>query len=258
MNKLINLSMIAVSAIILSTGCVSHNEHMEHSKVHKAHWGYKGDVAPSHWSSLNENFAMCSKGNTQSPINITPSQDINLDALGLNYDTQSSSVINNGHTVQVNIKKGSTLVIDGQAYELKQFHFHTPSENNINSKSYPLEAHFVHASKDGKLAVVAVMFEYGEENKVLNKIWSKFPLKLNHKEELELSASDIYSILPSNKDYYKFMGSLTTPPCSEGVKWNVFKTSVTISKEQVKKFFDIFEHTNNRPLQDINSRVISQ
>jgi len=258
MNKLVSLSLVAVSAIFLSTGCASHNETMEHShKVH-AHWGYKGDVSPAHWSELNEKFTMCSKGTQQSPINIVASKDINLDALGFDYNTKSTSVINNGHTVQVNIASGSSVMIDGQAYELKQFHFHTPSENNINGKSYPLEAHFVHSTKDGQLAVVAVMFEYGEENPVINKIWSKFPLKLNHKESLELSENDINAILPKDKDYYKFMGSLTTPPCSQNVKWNVFKTTVTISKDQVKKFFDIFEHTNNRPLQDVNDRTISK
>jgi carbonic anhydrase len=256
MNKLIKLSLVAVSALVLTTGCVSHNENMEHHNSHNTHWGYTGDIGPSHWGNLNEKFAMCSNGMMQSPINIVPTKDINLEALGLNYDTKSTSVINNGHTVQVNIKEGSSVVIDGKEYQLKQFHFHTPSENNINSKSYPLEAHFVHASKDGKLAVVAVMFEEGESNPIIDKIWSQFPLELNKEKSFQLSASDVYAILPQNKDYYKFMGSLTTPPCTEGVKWNVFKTSVTISKDQVKKFFDIFGHTNNRPVQKTNNRVI--
>ena len=256
MKKIISLSLIAVSALVLTTGCASHNEKMEHSSSHKAHWGYKGEVGPSHWSQLNEKFSMCSKGNMQSPINIIASEDKNLDALGFDYNTKSSNVINNGHTVQVNIQAGSTVSIDNMKYELKQFHFHTPSENNINGKEYPLEAHFVHATKEGKLAVVAVMFEYGEENPIINKIWSKFPLELNHKESLQLSQDDINAILPNDKEYYKFIGSLTTPPCSENVKWNVFKKSVTISKEQVEKFFDIYEHTNNRPIQKTNNRVI--
>ena len=254
MNKLISLSTIAVMALVLSTGCTNHNEHVEH----KAHWGYKGDSAPANWSKIDNKFAMCSKGNMQSPINIVPTQDLNLEALGFNYNTNSSSVINNGHTVQVNIVAGSTVNIDGEAYELKQFHFHTPSENNINGKEFPLEAHFVHSTKDGKLAVIAVMYEYGEENEILNKIWSEFPLKLNETEKFELSSNDINAMLPANKDYYKFMGSLTTPPCSENVKWNVFKTTQSISKSQVKKFFDIFDHTNNRPLQKTNKRVITK
>jgi len=248
MNKLLNL--ILSSTFVLTSSYA--NEH------HNKHWGYKGDVSPSHWSSLNEKFSLCSNGKMQSPINIVPSQDKDLKALELNYTTSSSSVINNGHTVQVNIKSGSTLTTNNTTYELKQFHFHTPSENNINGNSYPLEAHFVHASKDGKLAVVAVMFKEGEENKVLNKIWSKFPLTLNKKTNLELSADDINNLMPKNKDYYKFEGSLTTPPCTQGVSWNVYKNPTTISKEQVSKFFKVFNHTNNRPIQATNNRAITK
>jgi carbonic anhydrase len=166
------------------------------------------------------------------------------------------SIINNGHTVQVNIAAGSTVNIDGTDYELKQFHFHTPSENNINGTSYPLEAHFVHATKEGKLAVVAVMFKEGQSNPIIEKVWNTFPLEENKSVSIDLSSSDIHSIMPSDKDYYQFMGSLTTPPCSENVKWNVYKTEMTISKEQVQKFYDIFGHSNNRPLQDTNNRTI--
>lgn len=158
----------------------------------------------------------------------------------------------------MNIAEGSTFTIGSQKYDLKQFHFHTPSENNINSKSYPLEAHFVHATTDGKLAVVAIMFEEGEGNLVLSKIWKKFPLKEGEKTKLTLTSEDINALLPKNRDYYHFMGSLTTPPCSEEVNWNVFKTAVSISKAQVKQFFDIYGHTNNRPVQAINARKIEE
>ena len=247
MNKLLN---IALSSAFVLTSSYAH----EHSK----HWGYEGDVAPSHWSSLNEKFSLCSNGKMQSPINIVPTLDKDLKPLELNYTTSSSTVINNGHTVQVNIKSGSTLTTNNTTYELKQFHFHTPSENNINGNSYPLEAHFVHASKDGKLAVVAVMFKEGEENKVLNKIWSKFPLTLNKKTNFTLTSNDINNLMPKNKDYYKFEGSLTTPPCTQGVSWNVYKNTVTISKEQVSKFFKVFNHTNNRPIQNTNNRNITK
>lgn len=258
MKRIISLSLVAVATIFLTTGCINHQENSEHEKSHEAHWGYEGKYSPSHWGEMKEQFAMCSKGKEQSPINIIPTEDVNLKALGFNYHTDSTDVINNGHTVQVNIASGSTVNINGVDYELKQFHFHTPSENNINGKRFPLEAHFVHAAKDGSLAVVAVMFEEGKENPIIGKIWSKFPLKENEKVSINLSSNDIKSIMPLNKDYYKFIGSLTTPPCSENVKWNVFKTSMTISKEQVKQFFDIFEHPNNRPIQDTNRRVISE
>lgn len=249
-NKLTVSLLLSFSVIFTLNGFA--NE--KHSK--NTHWGYEGKTSPKHWGKLKEEFALCSSGKKQSPINIIATDDKNIPPLDFSYKTNSSSVINNGHTVQINIKNGSNVIIDHTKYELKQFHFHTPSENNINGKSYPLEAHFVHATKDGKLAVVAVMFKYGKSNPIIDKIWSKFPLKLHKKISLKLSSNDIKSLLPKNKEYYKFMGSLTAPPCSEQVKWNVFKTPLTISKKQVKKFFDILGHSNNRPLQDTNNRTI--
>ena len=239
---------LSVATLIFGSGCSNH----------EAHWGYEGETGPTHWGSLNKEFKECSLGNQQSPINIISNKDINLEELLFDYKADSTDVINNGHTVQVNIASGSSVEIDGKKFYLKQFHFHTPSENNINGNKYDLEAHFVHVADDGQIAVVAVMFEEGEENPILKKIWSKFPLEENKKVDLKLSANDIQAIFPKNRDYYKFMGSLTTPPCSENVKWNVFKTVQTVSKEQIKLFFDTFGHPNNRPIQPRNGRVISE
>jgi len=281
MRKIITFSFSVATAMVLTTGCGSQNINMKHStghtenksmkhskkhksenkklpNAHKAKWGYTGKYSPPHWGEIKKEFSVCSKGKMQTPINIVSTQDIDIKDLIFNYNTKSTNIINNGHTIQVNIAPGSTVNIDETDYELKQFHFHVPSENNINGQKYALEGHFVHAAKDGKLAVVAVMFKEGKENPVLKKIWSKFPLKTNHTKLINLSADEIKAIMPSNKAYYKFMGSLTTPPCSENVKWNVFKTPMTISKEQVKQFFDIFGHSNNRPIQDTNNRTISE
>jgi len=253
MKKIGTYSTTAFLALLLTVTSTQANEH----KV--KHWGYTADVAPSHWSELNPKYKMCSEGKSQSPIDIVASSDIDLSPLALNYNTKSTTVIDNGHTVQVNIDDGSTFIIGDDKYELKQFHFHTPSENNINGKSFPLEAHFVHATKDGKLAVVAVMFEEVKENNaIISKIWSKFPLKEGEKTELVLSTEEIQALMPSDKDYYKFTGSLTTPPCSQEVKWHVIKKPLTISKAQVKKFFDIYGHANNRPIQKTNERKITE
>jgi len=260
MKKIQIYSTIAIATLFLATGCTEiTEEETEHLEHHAKHWGYTGEVAPNHWSELNEKFTMCSQGKQQTPINVVPTSDIELPALNINYTTGSQSIINNGHTVQVNIAEGSTFTIGNDVYELKQFHFHTPSENNINGKSFPLEAHFVHATKDGKLAVIAVMFQEGEANPILAKIWKRFP-KLEEGVEAKcgLTSDEVKALIPKNKEYYQFMGSLTTPPCSEQVKWHVFKTPLTISKEQVKQFFDIFGHTNNRPIQDTNKRVIEE
>ncbi len=223
-----------------------------------SHWAYTGHADPSHWGELSEKYHMCSEGKNQSPINIsvTDSKDTNLKDIAFSYKANSNSVINNGHTVQVNIDDGSTIMIDGITFQLKQFHFHAPSENQINGKNFPLEAHFVHLDKEGNIAVVALMFQEGETNTALKKVWSKLPLKAEEKTALTLNADDVNALLPKDKSYYRFSGSLTTPPCSEGVRWFVLKQPVTISKEQVEKFTHTMHHANNRPIQKINARKV--
>jgi len=260
MKKITTYSIAALAGIFLLSACTATTQHHKEATHHHAkHWGYTADVAPSHWSELNEKFHMCSEGNQQSPINIIASTDTDLTPLNLNYTTGSKGIIDNGHTVQVNIADGSVLNIDGAAYKLKQFHFHTPSENNINGASFPLEAHFVHATDDGKLAVVAVMFKEGAENPVLAKIWNKLPKLVRGTEsKCGLTSDEVKALMPENKDYYKFMGSLTTPPCSEQVKWHVYKTPLTVSKEQAAQFTALFGHPNNRPVQATNKRVIEE
>jgi carbonic anhydrase len=224
----------------------------EHS--HQAHWTYSGENAPANWGTLSPEFQTCSNGVNQSPIDLKGFVDANLTEIPFSYKTASTEILNNGHSIQVNVATGSTITVDGIEFELKQFHFHTPSENNINGKSFPLEAHFVHASKDGKLAVVALMFDEGKENTVLEQFWAKMPMKAGDKTELVVEKID--ALLPSNKDYYRFNGSLTTPPCTEGVRWIVLKEASTLSKEQIKKFAEVMGHPNNRPIQGTNARMI--
>ncbi len=219
------------------------------------HWGYTGHGAPDSWGKISPKYHTCSDGKNQSPIDIVSSLDADLEAIKIDYSKPSKDVVNNGHTVQVNMQSGDTVIIDGISFELKQFHFHTPSENHIDGKSFPLEAHFVHLDKDGNIAVLAVMFEEGKENSELAKIWEKMPKEINGKSELELK-NIASALLPENKDYYRFNGSLTTPPCSEGVRWLVFKTPLTVSKEQVDKFLHTMHHANNRPIQPKDARLI--
>jgi carbonic anhydrase len=224
------------------------------SETEKAHWGYEGVGVPAHWGDLKPEFHTCKDGVNQSPIDLKSFVDAKLANIPFNYKTGSTEILNNGHTIQVNIAGGSTIEIDGIKFELKQFHFHTPSENNINGKSFPLEAHFVHASKDGELAVVALMFEEGDENKMLGQLWDKMPMKGGDKTKLEIA--DVTSILPKERDYYRFNGSLTTPPCTEGVRWIVLKKTTTLSKAQTEKFAKVMVHPNNRPIQSTNARMV--
>ena len=220
----------------------------------QSHWGYSGNEGPENWAKLSSDNYACS-GNNQSPVNLTGFIESELTPISFNYTEGGNDILNNGHTVQVNYKQGSHIQVDGQTFDLLQFHFHAPSENVINSASFPMEAHFVHGDKKGNLAVIAVMFKKGAENKELMKAWSKMPKQAGDKHRLSTSIS-ANNLLPKNREYYRFNGSLTTPPCTEGVRWLVMKEPVSASEDQISAFSDVLHEPNNRPLQAVNARVI--
>lgn len=163
--------------------------------------------------------------------------------------------MNNGHTIQVNVSAGNTLKLDGDTFTLQQFHFHAPSENEIDGKQFPLEAHFVYKDKDGALAVLALMFQEGQANPQLSQAWQQMPTAIDQMAILN-KPIDIKVLLPKQFNFYRFSGSLTTPPCSEGVSWMVLEQPVSASAEQINQFRSVVHHTNNRPVQPLNGRVI--
>ncbi len=223
-----------------------------------AHWGYEGQDAPEHWGELSPEFALCTKGVNQTPVNIKGALKAGLTPLKLNFAQGGQQIVNNGHTVQINVVPGNTLTLDGDAsFELQQFHFHTPSENQINGHSFPLETHFVYKNKDGELAVLALMLKEGSGNSQLERAWSVLPQQQSEPAALA-KPIDIRALLPKKLDYYRFSGSLTTPPCSEGVRWLVLRETVAASKEQIEQFAGAVHHHNNRPLQPLHGRVIAQ
>ncbi len=218
--------------------------------AHAANWGYEGNHGPEHWGEF---ASECALGKNQSPINIQSATQAELAQLQLDYKGKAVSLTNNGHTLQTSLEGQNRLFIDGKQFALKQFHFHTPSENHVDGKSYPLEAHYVHADEQGNLAVVAVFFEKGGENQALSSLLEKVPEKDNNVTiRAPFNAS---ALIPSDKDYYRFNGSLTTPPCSEGVRWLVIKEPQTISAKQIEKFEKVMGE-NNRPVQPLNARMI--
>jgi len=223
---------------------------------HQIHWGYSGEGGPANWGKLSGDYALCGSGLNQSPINLTGFVEAELPPLTFNYAGMAVEILNNGHTVQANYHPGSNLVVDGRIFHLKQFHFHAPSENLLNGKSYALEAHFVHADDDGDLAVVAVLFTEGEANRTLGLLWDQLP-QAGSSEILaaQVRATDL---LPEDRDYYRFNGSLTTPPCSQGVIWLVMKQTLPVSTEQVKRFSRLLGGPNNRPVQPLNARMVLQ
>jgi len=220
-----------------------------------AHWGYVGDTSPEHWGSLDPAYEMCAKGVNQSPINLTGFVEAELAPIEFHYTGLATEVLNNGHAIQANYTAGSTIKAAGKVFELKQFHFHSPSENTIDGNYFPMEGHFVHMAEDGSLAVIAVMYKIGAENEGMARIWKQMPKAAGEKEAMasQVKAQDL---LPENRDYYRFNGSLTTPPCTEGVLWLVMKDPVEVSKEQVEQFVHTMHHPNNRPVQPIGARAV--
>ncbi len=217
-------------------------------------WGYKGKTGPANWGKIN--FPICSEGKTQSPVNITRTTPDNPSPITFNYTSTPIDVINNGHTVQFNNRSNSSMTVDDRQYDLLQFHFHSPSEDTVDGKAFAMQLHLVHKSAEGQLAVVGVFLEEGDKdgsgNKSLDTVFGALPghagLNLTGKDSF-----NVYDLLPPNKQNWHFMGSLTTPPCTEGVKWYVMKEPVKISSRQLTRFRSIF-HGIARPVQPWNDR----
>lgn len=220
-----------------------------------SHWGYEGQEAPTNWGNLSPEFSTCGNGKNQSPINIEHVQKTHQSKLKLNFKSGKQEIINNGHTIQVNVSEGNTLELDNDVFTLQQFHFHSPSENEIKGKHFPMEVHFVYKDKDGAITVMALMFEQGKPNQQLEQAWQQMPTEVGKIDTLN-NPVDIKALLPKKLDFYRFSGSLTTPPCTEGVRWIVLEHETNASNEQIQKFHSIMHHDNNRPVQPLNGRII--
>jgi carbonic anhydrase len=220
------------------------------------HWGYSGKTGPKDWGKLESDFAECSMGHMQSPIDIKDAKKADLPSLQFDYNAVPLSIVDNGHTVMVNYAAGSTLKVGDKTYTLKQFHFHHPSEEEINGKRYDLGAHLVHADADGHLAVVTILFKEGTSpSPLLDTLWKNVSPEKEKVVEISSVSINVKDLLPPTTGYYTFAGSLTTPPCSEGVTWYVLNTPVSISKAQVEAFAKKYKH-DARPLQPANHREI--
>jgi len=216
------------------------------------HWGYEGPHAPEHWGSLDPGFAACSHGREQSPIDLTGAEPVTLSEIGFEYAPSPISIQNNGHSIQVNYEPGSGIVLDGTRYGLVQFHFHHRSEHTVDGADCPLELHLVHADADGALAVVGVFVEEGAANGALAPVWRHLPAKAGP-AALVQGTVDAAALLPERRTTWRYRGSLTTPPCSEGVSWLMMTEPVTASREQIEAFAALFP-VNNRPVQRLNGR----
>ena len=217
------------------------------------HWSYDGATGPDRWGDLEDGNALCKLGGAQSPVDLSGAMRVAaLAGLQTAYGSTRVKVTNNGHTFQVNADKGSTLTLDGKKYDLLQFHFHTPSEHTVDGKSFPLEMHLVHQAADKSLAVIGVFIAEGSPNVVLGKFWEKMP---KAQGEVDTGVSiDIKELLPRATDeYFTYAGSLTTPPCSESVRWVVLKQPIQASKTQIASFRTVFA-ANARPTLPLGAR----
>ncbi|MFN7712457.1 MAG: carbonic anhydrase [Curvibacter sp.] len=227
-------------------------------EAHKdIHWSYEGEGGPDQWGRLKPDFAICASGQRQSPIHIEDNKTLKgpAEAIDFRYVPSRGTVTNNGHTIQVNVYGENTLTVRGNTYQLLQFHFHHPAEERINGQSYPMVGHFVHRNELGQLAMLAVLLEPGEENPLIQKVWTHMPLDVNDSVHLPPDLIDVGEILPKDQRYYQYMGSLTTPPCTEGVLWLILKQPVSISREQLRLFGQLYAN-NARPVQPHNGRPV--
>lgn len=231
-----------------------------HGHGHGAAWSYEGATGPQAWGNITPQYSTCDRGRRQSPIHITDADSLPgpAEPLQLNYQPSGGSIVNNGHTIQVDLDNAAnTLTVRGSTYRLVQFHFHHPAEERINFKSFAMVAHLVYRNEDNQLAVLAVLMDPGAPSPLLHKLWTHMPLDAKDRVKLPAGLVDLNELLPQDLRYYQFMGSLTTPPCSEGVLWLVLKAPVTVGADQLQLFAKLFPN-NARPTQPLNGRVVRE
>jgi carbonic anhydrase len=265
MKKKLIYPFLAITLSFLLGACseqiTSERDHeaKEANSTPAPHWSYTGDTGPEHWGELDPAYSACAKGSEQSPINIEFSQvkkTKKLESVQIKYEPTPFSLENTGYTIQANaMTESNSILVEGNEYKLVQLHFHTPSEHQFNGQNADMELHLVHKDGNGKIAVLGVMIQKGEENEQLSSIWDVLPKEETDKPITLKEPINLQALLPQDQMSFHYNGSLTTPPCTEGVKWVVFKQPIEMSKEQIQAFQKIFPD-NHRPVQPLKGREI--
>ena len=225
----------------------------------QAKWSYSGETGPDHWAELSEDYALCKSGRNQSPVNIDLKSTVSAEKGGIKFNYGliiPDRVVNTGNHIQVDVSMGTDITVDGIEFELKHLKFHMPSENTLNDQHFPMEIQFVHESKKKELAYISMMVVPGRQNRLLNKILEELPAKVGKSERLSANALKSIEMKKKFDSYYRYNGSLTSPPCTEGVRWFIMKQNQSFSKEQYKAFEAAMKQDNNRPVQALNARII--
>ena len=219
----------------------------------EVHWSYEGETAPDRWGGLDPSFAVCDSGVQQSPIDLAGPIPADGGSLEIQWQPSDAQVVDNGHTIQVNKAAGSSITLEGRQFSLLQFHFHLPSEHTVEGESSPMEVHFVHQAEEGDLAVIGVFMDAGEAHPAIQSIWDAIPGV--GEAPVPLAGVDPNAFLPEGRGYFRYAGSLTTPPCSEVVNWVVMTELVAVSQAQVDAFAALYP-MNARPVQPLHRRFI--
>ncbi len=219
-----------------------------------AHWSYEGATGPDHWGDLDAASKVCSVGSQQSSVDISGSIPARLPPLQMAWNKTADTIVNNGHTIQLNYAPGNALKVGKDNYALLQFHFHRPSEHKIGGKSFPMEVHFVHGNAAGGLAVVGVLMSAGRANPAFSKIVKTMPMQEGPAAKAD-AGIDARSLLPVRHNYYRYAGSLTTPPCSEVVNWLLLHEPIQVAQADIDAFAKLYP-LNARPVQKDNRRYV--
>jgi carbonic anhydrase len=221
-----------------------------------SHWSYEGEESAAHWGMLGPAYMACEAGSHQSPINILmPRHAQQQERLVFHYQSTGVRALDNGHTIQVNVPPGNELHINGRTYYLSQFHFHDPSEHHVDGRTYPMEVHLVHKDQKGHVVVIGVFVERGSPNQSLADIWAMLPMRAG-----ELGSEQPFNpqdLIPPNSHHFSYHGSLTTPPCTEGVQWIVLRDPILMSTQQIAQFVSIIGK-NSRPVQPLHGRGVQE
>jgi carbonic anhydrase len=222
----------------------------------RVQWGYSGLGAPEHWGRL-AGGALCGSGKRQSPIDIRGGIRVDLEPIQFDYRPSQFRITDSGYAVQVDVAEGNGISVMGRAWQLTQIQFHRPSEERVNGKTYEMSMHFVHRDLANNIAVVAVLLERGPEHPSIQMLWNHLPLDTGLSVEPPNVMADLAKLLPERREYYTYMGSLTTPPCTENVLWMVFKEPILVSPEQIGIFARLYPY-NARPIQPTHDRLIKE